>query len=145
MCSVCKVKEKVQRGKCGDCYREYMRNYVRERYHRLRKEWLDKLGGECVRCGSTEDLNFDHINAEEKTYSIAKILSTHSKQKVEKEMAKCQILCEFCHIIKSAEEGDIYTVEHGGGLTGKKNCRCELCGPLKNAYYKEYRKVNKPR
>lgn len=31
------------------------------------------------------------------------------------------------------------TVGHGGGLTGVKNCRCELCGPLKNRYMRDLR------
>lgn len=28
---------------------------------------------------------------------------------------------------------------HGEGLTGKRNCRCEVCGPMKNAYTKAWR------
>lgn len=31
-------------------------------------------------------------------------------------------------------------VEHGQGKTGKKNCRCDLCWPLKIAYMKEFKR-----
>lgn len=143
MCTVCGLEQKHNGSKCKKCYTEYMRVYVTKRYHKLRAEWIDKLGGQCVNCGNREDLNFDHIVAEDKEYDIAKILSSHSKKKVELEMTKCQILCKPCHITKSVSEGDIYSVEHGGGISGKKNCRCELCRPLKNAYSKEWKKKNK--
>lgn len=124
-----------------------MREYIRNRYHRLRTEWIEKLGGKCVHCESTENLNFDHIIASEKEYDISRILSTHSKTKIIAEMAKCQLLCFECHVVKSVEMEDIHVVSHGGGLTGKKNCYCDLCKPLKSKYSidKGYRKSAKPK
>lgn len=133
------MAEVVNNGKCRDCYNEYMRKYVKERYHRLRAEWIVKLGGKCASCGSVEELNFDHINASEKSYDIGRILSSHSKQKVAEEMAKCQLLCVSCHVSKSQLSGDVRFVSHGGGKTGKRNCRCDLCRPLKNEYQKRYK------
>ena len=35
-------------------------------------------------------------------------------------------------------------VDHGGGKTGKRNCLCDLCRPLKNKYASDARKA-KPR
>ena len=33
------------------------------------------------------------------------------------------------------------SVDHGGGKTGKRNCRCDLCRPLKNKYLSDARKA----
>lgn len=142
MCSVSGCdQEKTAGGKCKFHYNEYMREYVAKRYKRLRSEWIEKLGGRCAACGSKSSLEFDHIDASQKRYSIAKILSTHSKQKVEEEMAKCQLLCTDCHMEKSLREDDILNVEHGGGLSGKKNCPCDLCKAKKSEYMKDWYKA----
>ena len=53
------------------------------------------------------------------------------------ELAKCQLLCQPHHLEKTIRER---SVGHGEGLTGKRNCRCELCGPLKLAYNREFKK-----
>jgi 5-methylcytosine-specific restriction endonuclease McrA len=82
-------------------YNSEMNRYMKERYHRRREYWKAALGGECAECGSTDDLEFDHIVAEEKSYPIAKILSGGSEKKVAEEMAKCQLLCRPHHIEKS--------------------------------------------
>lgn len=124
---------------------KYMADYMTKRYHERRAYWIDYLGGECVVCGTKENLEFDHIVSSEKEYEIARILSTHSEVKVQYEMAKCQLLCYEHHLEKSIRDGDIRTVDHGQGLTGKKNCYCDLCKPLKIKYNidKGYRKPAK--
>lgn len=139
MCSVSGCgQEKTAGGKCKFHYNEYMREYIAKRYKRLRSEWIERLGGKCVMCGSEDNLEFDHIDASQKKYNVSKILSTHSKQKVEEEMAKCQLLCSECHLEKSLREDDILNVEHGGGLSGKKNCPCDLCKAKKSQYMKNW-------
>ena len=124
---------------------KYMSDYMVKRYHERRAYWLESLGGKCIVCATTEDLEFDHIEASKKEYNISKILSTGSETKVEYEMAKCQLLCKEHHLDKSFREGDMKIVGHGEGLTGKRNCYCDLCKPLKNAYNiaKGYRKPTK--
>jgi len=120
-----------------------MTEYQKDRYQRRRSAAIEALGGVCVRCGSTDTLEFDHISASSKTYDISKIFAGGSEAKVQAELLKCQLLCHECHVKKSHEEGDVKYVEHGGGLTGKRNCRCELCGPLKNAYMQKLKKAAK--
>ena len=56
-----------------DAYNAYMRVYIGERYHRRRKEAIEKLGGKCAKCGSAENLQFDHIDRKTKTAAIGKI------------------------------------------------------------------------
>ena len=142
-CSTCKTAEAVNTGKCRPCYNYYMSEYQKKRYQRRRENAINSLGGVCKRCGSVDRLELDHIDASLKTYDISKILGGGSEAKVQSELAKCQVLCHDCHVKKSHDEGDTNYVEHGEGLTGKRNCRCELCGPLKNAYMRKFKKVAK--
>lgn len=127
---------------CRVHYNEYMKDYMLRRYHKLRAEWISRLGGICVECGTSYNLEFDHIVAEDKEFDIARILSSHSKAKIEYEMAKCQLLCKECHLEKSLLEGDLPTVEHGAGVSGKRNCRCDLCRQKKSEYNRNYRAIN---
>ncbi len=108
----------------------YMNEYMQRRYRTRRAEALTILGGEhpcCVRCGSVDRLEIDHIDPATKLLDLGKLWSV-AKARYLDELAKCQLLCHDCHAAKSAEEE---SVDHGGGMTGKKNCRCALCGPLK--------------
>ena len=118
-----------------------MRDYQKSRYHRRRLEAIAFLGGKCVFCGQTENLEFDHVDASSKTYNVARILTGGSEQKVQSELEKCQLLCKNCHDKKTyAIDGDQKTVEHGGGASGKKNCKCDPC-KLKKAEYMKSKKA----
>jgi len=66
----------------------------------------NRLGGKCVRCGSIENLEFDHIIKETKSFTIASSLTRFNIEKLILEVDKCQLLCRPCHITKSHEEGD---------------------------------------
>lgn len=114
---------------------EYMRDYMLARYHERRNSAIIFLGEKCVVCGTTENLELDHIDPELKTISLSKMWSC-SKEKYDSEIKLCQLLCTEHHKEKTVREK---SVGHGQGLTGKRNCRCELCAPLKNAYRMRYR------
>ncbi len=107
------------------------------KYKRIVTMIKDLLGGKCVVCGTTERLEIDHINMAEKSFDVTRA-GSHSRKEVLEEIAKCQLLCHTCHLEKTKRENP-RTVGHGEGLTGKRNCRCELCGPLKNKYNERYR------
>lgn len=118
-------------------YNAYMRQYQMNRYYERRAMFIAELGGVCVQCGTTELLEFDHINPEEKSFNVGDRLSNRSEAVLRVEIAKCQLLCGPCH----KEKSDSYkSVGHGEGITGKKNCRCEKCAPLKNAYARELKR-----
>ena len=68
-----------------------------------RAEYLEILGGSCVKCGTKEKLEFDHIDPNTKLTEIARIMSAR-RTLVLKELEKCQLLCEPCHKEKTATE-----------------------------------------
>lgn len=114
-----------------------MSSYNLSRYYRIKAEFIQRLGGVCVVCGTEKDLEFDHIDPDTKLYTIGEIM-LHARSKVEAEVDKCQLLCKEHHLEKSMREGDLGAVEHGGGLSGKKNCPCAPCKARKAEYMRAY-------
>ena len=52
----------------------------------------------CVKCGSKERLELDHINPEEKEWNPKRSMcSKNLSEKFWKEINKCQLLCYDCH------------------------------------------------
>lgn len=87
-------------------YNAYMRDYMLRRYHKRRALLIEQLGGVCVRCGSTDRLEFDHTEKPTKSFSISKFLASASMKKIMEELTKIQLLCNPHHIEKSRECGD---------------------------------------
>jgi 5-methylcytosine-specific restriction endonuclease McrA len=81
-------------------YNEYLRKYVGKRYYVRKMANIEYLGGQCVSCGSTERLEFDHIDPSTKSYNIGKMWSL-SQAKLVSELDKCQLLCYDCHRVKT--------------------------------------------
>lgn len=88
--------------------REYMRQWIAHR----RTEWFkDKV---CEFCGSTENLELDHIDPATKiTHSIW----SWSSERRDAELAKCRPLCRECHKKKSADEHAKGSVNGNAKLT----------------------------
>jgi hypothetical protein len=78
---------------------EKKKQYQLEWVTRRRIEWfLEKW---CVKCGSVDDLELDHIDP---ALKVTNSIWSWSKAKQETELAKCQVLCSICHKSKSASE-----------------------------------------
>ena len=109
------------------------------------KAWaLAYLGGSCVSCGTDERLDFDHVDPRTKVSEISvAIAACWSRQRLLVELDKCQLLCRPCHIDKSAANLDGRIVAHGGGASGKKNCKCIPCKTRKAAYMAGYKRRKK--
>lgn len=82
--------------KDNDRRREYQRAWVRKN----RQSWISN-NGPCAACGSLENLEVDHIDRTKK--ETHKVWSW-SKKRRDRELNKCQVLCETCHKEKTAKE-----------------------------------------
>ena len=88
-------------------YKELNREKIREQrrgYRDKRKSYcIEYLGGKCVKCGTTHNLQFDHIKREGKKYTITGRV-TNNFDNLKEELNKCQLLCAPCHLEKTASE-----------------------------------------
>jgi hypothetical protein len=141
ICNTCHQEYEAhsQRGICRPCYNEKMRIYMLDRYYRRRTAAIERLGGRCVDCGTTEGLELDHHDASLKSFDYGKALSGWSEERIQAELTKAVLRCKPCHLAKSILMGDIRTVPHGGGKAGKKNCKCDPCSARRAEYSKQYR------
>ena len=104
----------------------YQRDYNKAWKAARRNRLIEMLGGKCVRCGATEDLEFDHIDPSAKVFGVCASLSHKAWDVLVEEAAKCQLLCKPCHVAKGAE--DRPEPKHGTYYVyWYWNCRCELC------------------
>ena len=82
------------------------RDALRKRYHQALSEAKEQLGGKCVKCGTTEKLQFDHIHPKDKLFAISKQILMADRKKFQEELDKCQLLCIDCHIEKTRLNGE---------------------------------------
>lgn len=117
-------------------------DYNKIYYDKRRQELLFRLGNSCNKCGSTENLEFDHVDPSTKLHSISKIL--YRADLLEDELGKCQLLCKPCHVEKTRAENkkriEPYRSAHG---TVRRychyGCRCKSCKKAYSNYKKDYR------
>ncbi|SRR5258706_1797590 len=122
---------------------EYMNTYMKNRYQKRKLFALEYLGGKCSKCNSVENLQFDHINRDEKNFTLADGMLWSEKKFLE-ELNKCQLLCVICHQKKTLIDLNQSDGKNTHGtLTSYKYCKCELCKKAKSDYMKEYRKTYK--
>lgn len=133
LCSVCKQPNRTRQSKCRDCYNSYMREYMKNRFHAKYAEAKEYLGGRCVDCGSTDNLEFDHVDRNSKTGDIGDLWSS-SNASFWTEVRKCVLRCKPHHAKRTSKQ---LGVEHGGGLSGKDGCKCDPCRARKAQYMKE--------
>jgi hypothetical protein len=112
----------------GQKMKDYLRDYLPKWRARRRQEAIIRLGGKCVHCGSTERLEFDHIDPTTKVAAIGR-LWVKSAAIFEAELKKCQLLCKSCHLAKSRAYGELSRgATHGSWSYVKvKKCRCDIC------------------
>ena len=80
--------------------KEHRKSQVKERNDKHQSMVREiKLEKGCSHCGTKEDvtrLQFHHVDSSSKKFNIAESRS-NSWENIEKEMAKCIILCQECH------------------------------------------------
>lgn len=107
---------------------EEQREYQRQWILRRRQIWIDEQGGKCAECGSTDDLEVDHIDPTTKSMHVGMIWSRR-KEVRDLELSKCQVLCEWCHSNKTIMETYERSGEAQHGTPSKyhRGCRCRPC------------------
>ncbi len=118
---------------------EYKRQLSRAKRKENKAKALEYLGGKCVGCGETENLEFDHIDPYSKTKKVTRDFGTASWKSLKEELDKCQLLCKDCHREKTIEERRSL-VEHGTiTMYGKYKCRCESCREASSDYLSSWK------
>lgn len=113
-------------------YKDDPKLYHRNYYVIRRNKLLQYLGNKCSKCGSENDLEFDHIIKENKSFNIKNNLTLN--ENVKAELDKCQLLCKFCHLEKTSIENTGF--KHGTLYSWmKKKCDCEICTIEKRLWY----------
>jgi hypothetical protein len=137
-CSMCKTEKPLDdfyrraRNKdgrnsyCKECGKKHYQNWKdfsperKKRYHNWkiarveenRQKFVSVLQESgCVDCGLTDFrvLEFDHIGTD-KTSGVATLVGQGAKwERIEEEIAKCEVRCCNCHRIKTAERGKWWT------------------------------------
>lgn len=139
LCPKCGEPNDTMQGRCRTCYNEYMRSYLNDRWQKRRARGIELLGGVCVDCGGTEDLEFDHKDPSTKEFALSS-RPFCSEEKFLHELFKCVLRCaDPCHRNRSAEQRRL---GHGEG-TGRRDCSCKLCKTRTAEYMKEYNRTRR--
>ena len=79
-----------------------MLSQYKKRMNKLR----EAFGNECVMCGATEDLHFDHIDPSTKVAAVGELAVRRGFDYCYQEALKCQLICKSCHKKKTIANGD---------------------------------------
>ena len=93
--------------------RDYVNQVARERKAKKKAYLIEMLGGKCVGCSTTKNLQFDHIDRKQKEFTIGKSLDYSLENKLIPEAKKCQLLCKKCHQIKTTINHDMHSLIDG--------------------------------
>jgi hypothetical protein len=99
ICAVCTKPYQKLSYLCASCQTNIRR-------FKIKRKALEYLGGRCVKCGYNKcsgALVFHHIDPTTKEFSISGAHSI-SWKRVQKELDKCQLLCQNCHTEHHWEE-----------------------------------------
>lgn len=111
------LKRDGRQGYCKPCRAEidhavYVRNKRlglraarRREFDRSRQEWIRslKLGQRCVDCGGSflpEAMQWDHLPGAEKRGDVSALRGL-SKSQILAEIAKCELVCTNCHVLRT--------------------------------------------
>lgn len=109
-------------------------------YFRTKTLLIKELGGCCVNCGSSTNLEFDHINPSTKSFGIGSKIRSYSISRIRNELKKCQLLCHECHMAKNKiDNGE---AQHGSlTMYTHHKCRCIQCKQAHNKHQLEYKRM----
>ncbi len=103
-CDICRAAASEYQKEYRQRTKERRNQKQAARYHARRTAALAQLGGKCVKCGADDDLHIDHIDPASKTAHIRDLFHGGSQERLEAELALCQLLCRSCHGAKTRGE-----------------------------------------
>lgn len=128
--------------------KEKMNAYLLARYYAQRKLFISMLGDKCSKCGTTIDLEIDHIDPTKKSFAVGRLWAEKKLPEALEELKKCQLLCHLHHQEKSREDlrqaaNRRYVIQNGkdgfrhGTLYGfiNKKCKCAICLKAQREFY----------
>ena len=96
-----------------------------------REKLLNQFGSCCNACGSTENLQFDHLDKHTKNGNVTTILYTRGFGEAVEEAKKCQLLCDKCHRIKTTIHHDNQSLLYGTRIAKVEHKGDEIIVTLK--------------
>jgi hypothetical protein len=120
--------------------------YMQARRLERRQALIALSGGRCsvIGCGSTHDLEFDHIDPTTKLFVLSGCNLDKSWDIILREHAKCVLYCHECHLHKTREFDEMGGIpvnknnepyHHGTArMYSETGCRCDHCKQAKRMY-----------
>lgn len=127
---------------CKECREKYCitddENYYTKSIREQRVEWFRKFkaGKPCTDCGrmlNPELMDYDHIKGD-KVKNVSRMVLDHTpKNKILKEIDKCELVCLFCHNKRTIErfgktEYPQNVIRNINIINEYKNKPCSICG-----------------
>lgn len=120
--------------------------YMKERRKTRRNKLIEMFGGCCSECGTTENLEFNHIDRTTRSFVLSGCYLDRPWNKILDEAKKCELLCKAHHVERTREQyatGQIIQhnskkhlpYEHGTmRMYQEMHCRCDDCKYAKKLY-----------
>jgi hypothetical protein len=115
---------------CGECRRAYDRRYYAERgkdarlararaWRDERRTWMAALkeGRACADCGRVFPafvMHWDHLPGHVKIAEISAMVGNRRREVVIEELAKCELVCANCHVMRTVKRARRIIEEAGG-------------------------------
>lgn len=112
-------------------------------YRNRRQRITDYMGGHCAECGSDgtgSKLMLQHDDPDLRPSFSFSLVVYMAWERLAGLLADAELLCAKCH--REINGGNVgqNQVNHGGGGSGKHNCKCRPCKDKKNEYMREWRR-----
>ena len=100
-----RIKDRIKKYQDGGYRKEYLEKNreilkakKRDFYCKRMTDLRNQAGGKCVKCGSTIDLDFHHVDPLTKEFDITRgVCRGLPLEKIKEEIKKCELWCSKCH------------------------------------------------
>lgn len=110
----------------------YRKELMAHKYRSRRDFFLKLLGEKCADCDTKENLYLSPTAKANPDYKLNKRMNNAPFDELYEQALQHYIICASCRAKK--RNG----VEHGGGASGVRNCKCAPCKAKKAEFMKNY-------